>query len=102
VAVQQPQLAEQLTFKFKGDELHVDCQLFGQPWNPRFGYRLDSKAQPRMITMTTNGREELIGIYELNGNSLRICTVMPGPNWPTIFTSQGRQTLWVFKRETKK
>jgi RNA polymerase sigma factor (sigma-70 family) len=99
---QQPQLAEQLTFKFTREELKVDCQLFGQPWNPSFGYQLDSKAQPKRITMTTNGREELIGIYELNGDSLKICTVMPGANWPSNFTSQGAQTLWVFKRESKK
>jgi uncharacterized protein (TIGR03067 family) len=70
-------------------------------------YRLDPGKKPKAIdyTMTegpTKGKTHL-GIYELNGDTVRFCFAAPGKDRPTEFTaSEGSQrTLSVWKRDKK-
>lgn len=67
-------------------------------------FTLDSSKQPKTIdyTMTggfTKGRRQL-GIYELNGNTVRFCFGSPGAPRPTTFESKADdgRTLSVWKK----
>ena len=55
-------------------------------------YKIDPGAKPKtMETTASNGPykdKELLGIYELDGNTLRICYAPPGKDRPTEFTTK--------------
>jgi uncharacterized protein (TIGR03067 family) len=70
-------------------------------------YRLDPSKKPKVIdyTMTegpTKGKTHL-GIYELNGDTVKFCFAAPGKDRPTEFSApEGSQrTLSVWKRDKK-
>lgn len=50
-------------------------------------YKLNPSTNPKSIDMTENGRTKL-GIYDLQGNTLRICMSEDKPLRPTAFDSQ--------------
>ena len=54
-------------------------------------YRIDASKRPRQIEMTaTEGDaagQPALGIYALDGDTLRLCYVMPGGNRPKAFES---------------
>jgi len=102
---QAPMPAEKVAFTFSGDKVTINCNLFPQPFNPTFGFRLDGQARPRtldMFTLEPGGKErlEMIGIYELDGDTFKYCEVLPENGIrPKDFTVQGAQMIWEFKRE---
>jgi uncharacterized protein (TIGR03067 family) len=68
-------------------------------------FSVDPTKKPKAIdyTMTegpTKGRTHL-GIYELDGDTVRFCFAAPGADRPTDFTAEegSRRTLSVWKRE---
>lgn len=71
-------------------------------------YRLDPSKKPRAIDLTstsgeTKGRTYL-GIYELDGDALKICFSEYEQDRPREFAAQGKpgiRTLLVLKRQTK-
>ncbi|QDU75314.1 Serine/threonine-protein kinase PknB [Bremerella volcania] len=50
-------------------------------------YKLDPTSTPKMIDLTENGRSKL-GIYDLDGDTLRICIAETGKQRPAAFDSQ--------------
>jgi uncharacterized protein (TIGR03067 family) len=70
-------------------------------------FRIDPTKKPRTIdyTMTagpTKGKTHL-GIYELQGDTVRFCFAAPGKDRPTEFTAKesSQRTLSVWKRDKK-
>jgi RNA polymerase sigma factor (sigma-70 family) len=93
----------------------VRLVIAGERWtlkemqgDPDKGYtvRLDASKKPGTIDFVyesgeNKGRTSL-GIYELNGNTLRVCVGEPGDPRPTEFDGGGTRTLEVFQREKPK
>jgi uncharacterized protein (TIGR03067 family) len=82
--------ADKITFKEKQGE---------KTWT----YKLDPAKQPKTIDLTTEVKGKTIqwtGIYQLNGDTLRICASEKGKDRPTEFTCPkgSRLTLYVLKR----
>ena len=71
-----------------------------------FSVRLDPAKKPAALDFTYNTGENKgktsLGIYELDGGTLRICVGEPGDPRPTQFDGGGTYTLEVFKREKPK
>jgi uncharacterized protein (TIGR03067 family) len=67
------------------------------------GYKVvDAKAKLKTIDFTPDGGQfkgkTLLGIYAIDGDTLKICFAEPGKDRPTEFTSKG-SVLAVHKRE---
>jgi uncharacterized protein (TIGR03067 family) len=60
-------------------------------------YRLDATQNPKTIDFTINSQLYLLGIYELNGDTFRLCYSDIYNERPTEFTSKG-QVLIQFRR----
>ena len=66
--------------------------------------RLDAAQTPKAIDALPAGRDKpLLGIYEFDGEKMKLCFASPGKDRPTAFTSEAgsghTQTVWV--REKK-
>jgi uncharacterized protein (TIGR03067 family) len=78
---------------------------------PPAKYKLDENKKPKTIDLTAGGRDGsgkkpddvLPGIYELDGDSLKICLGLPGKDRPTEPSAKegAKQTLYTYKREKK-
>jgi uncharacterized protein (TIGR03067 family) len=62
---------------------------------------LDPTQKPTWIDVTNHMKEKLLGIYELSGETLKICLAAPGEKRPTRFesTKEGKTAYLVLKRE---
>src|SRR5262249_51896610 len=65
-------------------------------------FKVDPSKKPKAIDMTpTEGQykgKTLLGIYEIDGQTLKICFTEPGKDRPTEFASKGA-VLAIHKRE---
>lgn len=65
-------------------------------------FKVDSGKKPKTMDMVPDGGQykgkTLQGIYEIDGDTLKICFAEPGKDRPTEFTSKGGQVLAVHKR----
>jgi uncharacterized protein (TIGR03067 family) len=74
-------------------------------------YKLDEKKKPTTIDITAGGRDGsgkktddvVPGIYELNGDTLKICLGLPGKDRPTELSAKegAKKTLYTYKRKKK-
>ncbi len=83
------------TYAFKGGQ--VTFQIGGG--KERIGpFKLDTKKSPKWIDMGLKG--EVLGIYELKGDMLRLCLAGPGKKRPAEFksTREGGEALIELKR----
>jgi uncharacterized protein (TIGR03067 family) len=66
-------------------------------------YSLDPSKKPREISIKPKNEPEAEGIYELNGDTLKICLVKVGGKRPKTFESKAGSdvALIVLKREKK-
>jgi uncharacterized protein (TIGR03067 family) len=93
----------------KGDEYTVTGR--GQDGNPatlsKGKFKLDASKKPKTIDFTPSGGvaagETLLGIYELQGDTLKVCYAMPSHDRPKEYkTPEGSHcTLSVWKRVKK-
>jgi uncharacterized protein (TIGR03067 family) len=65
-----------------------------------FNYKLDSTKKPRWIDLDLKGRGKIArGIYDLDGDNLKICHPDPEKDRSTAFTSIPDSILFVLKRD---
>src|SRR5262249_326593 len=61
-------------------------------------YLFDVTKKPRHIDLQLPKEEKLLGIYDFDGDTLRICTGFPGKERPAMLENTKGQTLWTLKR----
>jgi RNA polymerase sigma-70 factor (ECF subfamily) len=62
-------------------------------------FKVDPTAKPKTIDISLANREDVVGIYELDGDTLKVCLVeSKGNTRPTEFGGTGQQVLIVLKR----
>jgi RNA polymerase sigma factor (sigma-70 family) len=97
-------LAKDVRLVVKGDQWTLK-EMQGDA-DKEFTVRLDSGKKPKAINIVyqtgENKGKTSLGIYELDGNTLRVCLGEPGDPPPTKFDGGGTYTLEVFKREKPK
>jgi uncharacterized protein (TIGR03067 family) len=87
-------------FVFTADKLVIKVE---DRVNAEYGLKLDPSQKPKTIDIRHQGggdaRTEL-GIYELDGDNLKICNDDPGLNRPSEFVSTAENgfELWILKR----
>ncbi|HLW68098.1 MAG TPA: TIGR03067 domain-containing protein [Gemmataceae bacterium] len=63
--------------------------------------KLDPSAKPKTIDLTEKNKKVSLGIYELSGDTLKLCFAEPGTDRPKMFESaKGSNVVYVvLKRE---
>ena len=68
----------------------------------QFRFQLDAGKRPKSMDISVDGSPCYVAIYELNGDTLRVCTAKTGSPRPTRFIPEGDTIVWVFLAEGKK
>ena len=86
---------DQWTYTFKENEILIHAKrLNGPALDEKATFKLDSTKTPKQIDIVPQnpdrggGLVSFQGIYELEGNTLRICKAIPGEARPTEFTTK--------------
>src|SRR5262249_49327677 len=61
-------------------------------------FKLDPAARPKTIDIVLEKEAKMLGIYELDKETLKLCLVEAGTPRPTEFVGKDRQVLIVFRR----
>src|SRR5205085_5136303 len=87
---------DRLHWTFAGSKLHTKSSL----GEHELTYQLDAKQSPKHIDTVLDEANKYLGIYELNGDELKICQthIDTGNIRPTDFTAKERGALMIFKR----
>jgi uncharacterized protein (TIGR03067 family) len=65
--------------------------------------KLDPSKKPAAIDLTEKNQKTSLGIYEINGDTLKLCFNEPGKGRPTTFESaKGSQAVFVVLKRDKK
>ncbi len=65
--------------------------------------KLDPERKPAWFDSTDRSKKTMLGIYELSGDTLRICSAAPGAERPKEFASaQGSGTAYVVLKRASK
>jgi RNA polymerase sigma factor (sigma-70 family) len=83
-----------LRLTFAGDQFTLLGDNFGLRITARF--RLDATRNPREITLLPERGGESPGIYQFDGNSLKICINQNGPKRPREFTTAGQEGVFLY------
>ncbi len=86
---------------FNGDKITVK---FSNDKTKEGTYKLDSSKTPKELTVTpSDGEKPLFGIYDLDGDNLKLCMSQPGGGRPREFASkEGTPTmLFILRREKR-
>jgi uncharacterized protein (TIGR03067 family) len=86
-----------VTFTIKGDNVNVNCKQFDF-WSKDYRFRLDAQERPKQMDLMLDGRQELVGIYELNKDTFKFCFTTPENGRPKEFVARGNHFIWVFRR----
>jgi RNA polymerase sigma factor (sigma-70 family) len=86
---------------FKGDQLE---------WRGnKLTYTIDPSKKPKHMDWNAGDEEKVLAIYELEGDTLKVCITNPGENRPTEFKSVdgplatgGKEKVFVLKRVKEK
>jgi uncharacterized protein (TIGR03067 family) len=65
----------------------------------QFRFHLDAGRRPKAMDISVDGTPCWVAIYELNGDTLRVCTAKTGSPRPTGFVQEGDTIVWVFLAE---
>src|SRR5262249_8449066 len=83
---------------FDGDKVTV---VFTEDDKKETKVKVDSKAKPAQLDFLRNGKVESPGIYEVNGDMLRLCFTEGDGKRPTEFKAGAGVILVTLKREKK-
>jgi RNA polymerase sigma factor (sigma-70 family) len=64
----------------------------------QFHFRLDAATFPKSVDVSVGRSPCWVGIYELDRDTFRVCTVKANSPRPTGFAPDGNNIVWVFKR----
>lgn len=98
--------SEDVRFRFNDNVLTVTDKA-GEPLKGPDGkpvarrFVLDLAKSPKSIDLTLSSRFQTLGIYDLSGDELKLCTAEPGTPRPTEFKGRAGVALIVLKREAK-
>ena len=74
------------------------------PEKKEWNVKLDAASNPKHADFTylfgDNKERVSLGIYELKGDSLKLCIAEPGESRPARFDGKGKKTLLEFKRSS--
>jgi RNA polymerase sigma factor (sigma-70 family) len=82
-----------LRFVFAGDPCTLTSDLFRITGT----FQIDMTRTPREITLRSEDGRTLAGIYQLEGDSLKVCINMDGPERPATFSGQAGATIFLFQ-----
>ena len=87
---------DRLHWIFSGNKLHLKTSEMDR----EFTFQLDPKRSPKHIDTVLDADNQYRGIYELNGDELKICQVHidVGVERPTEFNAKDRGVLMIFRR----
>jgi uncharacterized protein (TIGR03067 family) len=83
-------------FKFEGDKVNYTCGKADDEGT----FAIDSSKQPKTIDWTASTSALMEGIYELDGDTLKMCFGNPNER-PTDFKSKGDMVVFTYKRVKK-
>ena len=92
------ELLKQSKVVFKDDTMTI----LGGPKEEKAKFKLDASKTPRTIDVTPPDRDKpALGIYELTGDTLKMCWRKPGGERPTEFKADEASdaVMFVLKRE---
>jgi RNA polymerase sigma-70 factor (ECF subfamily) len=94
------EFAKKLSIVFAGDKITLAGLVRGEKENGVEGtFKLDPTAKPKAIDIHITNKEDGVGIYELDGDTLKLCMVEATLERPTEFAGKDRQVLIVLKRQ---
>jgi uncharacterized protein (TIGR03067 family) len=102
----QPGKPPEVRFRFNDNVLSLTNQA-GTPIKRQDGkpeersFVLDLSATPRVIDFMISEKFKSLGIYELRGDDLKLCTAEPGSPRPSDFQPRPGVVLVALKREVK-
>jgi uncharacterized protein (TIGR03067 family) len=97
---------ENVRFKFN-DNVMTMTDKTGTPLKRGDGkpeervFVLNLNSTPKAIDLTISNKFQSLGIYDLSGDELKLCTAEPGTARPSEFKSKLGVALVVLKRDTK-
>jgi len=100
-------LVSKLSFEIKGDQLLLKGDEEVVKDYAKITLRLDPSGKPKLIDFTVGQGEEkgavIEGIYEINGDELKICAKLGAKERPAEFKSpeNSRVALLTLKRQSK-
>ena len=85
--------------QFDGDRLLAKAG--NRPFEARGTFKLDQGRTPKAYDLTTAEGATVLGIYELDGDTLKVCLSAPGDERPTAMKTapDDERTLIIYKRE---
>ncbi|MFL5339763.1 MAG: sigma-70 family RNA polymerase sigma factor [Gemmataceae bacterium] len=88
---------------FTGDDFDLDCHIAGAlgHFEVKAKFRLDPTTSPKSVNFTDPGGNIWLGIYEFDGDSLKICFNLMGPR-PTSFVTQPNSQMMLYETRRKK
>jgi uncharacterized protein (TIGR03067 family) len=95
------EFVKKLSIVFTGDKITVSGLVRGEKDTGVEGtFKLDPAAKPKTIDINLTNKEDALGIYELDGDTLKLCVVEAANNErPTEFAGKNKQVLMVLKRQ---
>jgi RNA polymerase sigma factor (sigma-70 family) len=95
------EFVKKLSIVFAGDKITLAGLVRGENEKGVEGtFKLDPTAKPKAIDINITNKEDAVGIYELEGDTLKLCIVEAANNErPSEFAGKNRQVLIVLKRQ---
>ena len=86
-----------------GDKITLVGLVRGEKENGVEGtFKIDPAAKPSAIDISLTNREDARGIYEVDGDTLKLCLIeATGSERPTEFTGKGQQILIALKKSAQ-
>jgi uncharacterized protein (TIGR03067 family) len=92
---------EKVVFTFEGNKATIDE---GRPKKETATFKLDATKKPKAIDFVPETKKESAeGVYELEGDKLKLCFTRPGAARPKeVASEKGSETILVFLKRDKK
>jgi uncharacterized protein (TIGR03067 family) len=86
---------KQCRLNFDGDKIEIVGLIQGKG---KGTFKLDPTKKPKAIDIFIPDEDDVLGVYELDGKTLKLCLTAGGGDRPKDFTGKGKQMFLVLKR----